>query len=239
VLIALATLVAPAARREKVTKPSHHRSRLRAVSELSESGHLRTENPEHAVALLKRAKVPGYVFPARNGWVSFVYPTGDETRFDLAQANEKTLLLYEYAADHGCWVTVYEGKKPITRLKAPFDRPGAAFDRNAFESRELVSPAGGAAIEAWIKRAHLLHERLRAPHLVAERLHLPRYAWFSFLGEQTKDQPEPQRIEVSAKGTVKRPPKPVAPHVAVAVPKPAKKAPKKTTTAKKKARVRR
>ncbi len=196
------------------------------MSELSESGHLRTENPEHAVALLRRAKVPGFVFPARNGWVSFVYPPGDETRFDLAQANEKVLVLYEYAADHGCWVTVYEGKKPITRLRAAFDRPNAAFDRRAFESRELLSPAGGAAIEAWLARAHLAHERVRAPHLVAERLHLPRYRWFSFLAEQSSAQPDPQRIEVLANGTVKRPPKPVAPHVAVA------SAPKKTSTKK-------
>jgi hypothetical protein len=199
------------------------------VSELSESGHLRTENAEHAVALLKRAKVPGFVFPARNGWVSFTYPPGDENRFDLAQANEKLLVLYEYAADQGCWVTVYQAKKPVTRLKAAFDRPNVAFDRRTFESLELVSPAGAAAIEAWSKRAHLLHERVRAPHLVAERLHLPRYAWFSFLGEQTKEQPEPQRIEVLANGTVRRPPKPVAPHVAVVAP------PKKKTATKRKA----
>jgi hypothetical protein len=207
------------------------------VSEVSESGHLRTENAEHAVALLKRAKVPGFVFPARNGWVSFAYPPGDENRFDLAQANEKLLVLYEYAADQGCWVTVYQGKKPMTRLRAAFDRPNAAFDRRAFESLELVSPAGGAAIEAWSRQAHLLHERMRAPHLVAERLHLPRYAWFSFLGEQTRPGPDAQRIEVLANGTVKRPPKPSAPHVAVAKPPATKaKAPPKKKVAKKPAK---
>jgi hypothetical protein len=184
------------------------------MGELSESGHLRSENPEHAVALLKRAKVPGFVFPARNGWVSFVYPPGDENRFDVEQANEKLLLLYEYAADHGCWVTVYEGKKPLTRLKAAFDRPNALFDRRVFESLELLSPAGSVAVDAWIKRAHVPHERSRAPHLVAERLHLPRYAWFSHLAEVSNAQPDAQRIEVLANGTVKRPPKPVAPHVA-------------------------
>jgi hypothetical protein len=188
------------------------------VAELSESGHLRTENAEHAVALLKRAKVPGFVFPARSGWVSFVYPPGDESRFDLAQANERLLVLYEYAADQGCWVTVYDARKPITRLRVAFDRPNSAFDRRAFESFELVSPAGATAIEAWSKRAHLLHERVSAPYLVAERLHLPRYAWFSFVSEQTKAQPEAQRIEVLPNGMVKRPPKPVAPHVAATSP---------------------
>jgi hypothetical protein len=196
------------------------------VSELSESGHLQSENAEHAVALLKRAKVPGYVFPSRNGWVSFVYPPGDENRFDLAQANEKLLVLYEYAADHGCWVTVYQAKKPITRLKAAFDRPNALFDRRAFESLEVLSPAGAAAVEVWVRRAHLLHERVRAPHLVAERLHLPRYAWFSHLSERTSANPDPQRIEVLENGSVKRPPKPVAPHAAPATP--AKRGAKRT-----------
>jgi hypothetical protein len=207
------------------------------VSEVSESGHLKSENAEHAVALLKRAKVPGFVFPARNGWVSFVYPPGDENRFDIAQANEKLLVLYEYAAEHGCWVTVYQAKKPITRLKAAFDRPNAVFDRRAFESLELLSPLSAAAIDAWIKRAHVHHERLRSPHLVAERLHLPRFAWFSHLSERTTATPDPQRIEVLENGSVKRPPKPVAPHVAVAVPKKRgkkKPAPKKKASKKKK-----
>jgi len=204
------------------------------MGEVSESGHLRTENPEHVVALLKRAKVPGYVFPARNGWVSFVHPPGDENRLDLTQANEKLLLFYDYSADHGVWVTVYDGKKPVTRIKAPFDRPNAAFDRRVFESLELLSPAGSAAIEQWIRRAHLFHERVRAPHLVAERLHLPRYAWFSHLSERTNGTPDPQRIEVLADGKVKRPPKPSAPHVAVAKPKKTASKPKKKAAAKKK-----
>lgn len=202
-----------------------------AVSEVSESGHLRTNNPEHAVALLRRAKLPGYVFPEANGWVSFVCPPGDENRFDLSQANERLLLLYELAADHGCWVTVYDKKKPVTRLRAEFQRPNVLFDRNAFASLGLLSDAGIAAVDAWLRRAHVPHERARAPHLVAERLHLPRYAWLSYLGEQTKPTPDPRRIEVRADGTVKRPPRPSAPHVAA--PAPAKK---KAPAAKKKAK---
>jgi len=197
------------------------------MGEASESGHLRSENAEHAVALLKRAKVPGFVFPSRNGWVSFVYPPGDESRFDIAQANEKLLVLYEYTADHGCSVIVYQGKKPITRLKAAFDRPNAVFDRRQWEALELLSPAGSAAIEAWIKRAHIHHERVRAPYLVAERLHLPRHSWFSHLSERTRPDPDPQRIEVLDGGKVKRPPKPVAPHVAPKAPPKKKRAKKR------------
>lgn len=203
------------------------------MSENSDSGHLRTENPEHAVALLKRAKVPGFVFPARNGWVSFVYPPGDENQFDLVQANEKLLLLYEYAGDHGCSVTLYQAKKPVTRLRAAFDRPNASFDRRPFESLELLTPVASSAIDAWLKKAHLHHERVRTPHLVAERLHLPFFAWLSYLGERTTAQPNPQRIEVLADGKVKRPPKPTAPHVATAAPP--KKGKKKSSAKPKKA----
>jgi hypothetical protein len=186
------------------------------VSEVSESGHLRTTNVEHAVALLKRARLPGYVFPEHNGWVSFVYPPGDENRFDLEQANERLLLLYEYAAEHGCWVTLYQGKKPVTRLRAAFDRPNALFDRKPFEELELLSAPSAAAVDAWVKRAHVPHERSRAPYLVAEKLHLPRYAWLSLLAERTRPSPDARRIEVLENGTVKRPPKPSSPHVAVA-----------------------
>jgi hypothetical protein len=160
-----------------------------------------------------------------------VYPPSDENRLDLTQANEKLLVFYDYAADHGCWVTVYDGKKPVTRLKAPFDRPSAAFDRRVFESLELLSPVGATAVDAWARRAHLFHERVRAPHLVAERLRLPRYAWFSHLSERTNASPDPMRIEVLADGKVKRPPKPSAPHVAVAQPK-KKTKPKKRTVGK-------
>src|SRR5262249_53571758 len=78
-----------------------------------------------------------------------------------------------------------------------------------------------------VKRAHVAHERARAPYFVAERLHLPRYAWLSYGGERTKPEPDPRRIEVLANGTVKRPPKPTAPHVATAA------VAKKTTKAKK------
>jgi hypothetical protein len=208
------------------------------MGELSESGHLRTTNPEHAVALLKRAKLPGYVFPERNGWVTFVYPPGDENRFDLEQANERLLLLYEYTQDLGCWVTLYQAKKPITRLKASFDRPNFAFDRKPFVELELLTPLSAATVESWVRRAHVAPERNRAPYLVAERLHLPRYQWLSYLAEQSKPaSADPQRIEVLPNGTVKRPPKPTAPHVAVAAPakgkgKKAAKSSKKKTSAK-------
>jgi hypothetical protein len=191
------------------------------VSESSESVHLRSTNPNEAVELLKRAKVAGFVFPERNGWVSFVHSVNDpEDRFRVEQANTGLLLFYDYAEDHGVWVNIHEGKKRVARLKASFGQPNAVFDRAAFERLGLLSAAGAAAVDGWVKRAHIWHERSRAKYFVAERLGLSRYQWFSYRSE--RERMDATRIEVLPDGSVRRPPKPTAPHVAVAPPKKAK-----------------
>lgn len=184
------------------------------MGEVSESLHLRSENPKDAVALLKRAEVAGFVFPPRNGWVSIACTLSSEDRFMLEQENKGLLLFYEYSADHGCWVNLHEGKKRIARISAPFapGQPAPVFDRTVFEKLELVVPAGAAAIAEWVKRAHVWHERQRTPYLVAERLHLPRYQIFSYARELGRPDPDPDRIAVSADGKVKYPPKKPEPH---------------------------
>jgi hypothetical protein len=193
------------------------------VSEFSESVHLRTENPYDVVELLKRAKVAGYVFPAHRGWVSFVHSQGtragdSDNRAKLEEANNKgsVLLFYDYAADHGCWVHIHEGKKPVGRLKASFEQPSSRFDRATFERLALLSQIGANEIEAWVKRAHIFHERSgNKAYVVAERLGLPRYKWFSYRSELDTQTIDPERIEVFADGKIKAPPAKVAPHVAL------------------------
>ncbi len=211
------------------------------MSEVSESLHLRSENPKDAVALLKRAEVAGFVFPPRNGWVSIVCTLSSEDRFMLEQENKGLLLFYDYAAEHGCWVNLHEGKKRIARISAPFQQPKPVFERAPFEKLGLVVAAGAVAIDQWVKRAHVWHERQRTPYVVAERLHLPRFQLFSYASEAARSDPDPERIAVSADGKVKYPPKKPAPHGdASVIPKddmPAKKGkkPKKKAAAKKKA----
>lgn len=164
------------------------------------------------MALLKRAEVAGFVFPARNGWVSIACTLSSEDRFMLEQENKGLLLFYEYSADHGCWVNLHEGKKRIARISAPFAQPAPVFDRAVFEKHELAVPAGAAAIGDWVKRAHVWHERQRTPYVVAERLHLPRYQIFSYARELGRPDPDPERISVSADGKAKYPPKKPEPH---------------------------
>lgn len=182
------------------------------MAEVSDSLHLRTENPKDAVALLKRAEVAGFVFPARSGWVSIACTLSSEDRFMLEQENKGLLLFYEYSGDHGCWVNLHEGKKRIARISAPFGQPAPVFDRAVFEKLGLVLPAGAAAIGDWVKKAHVWHERQRTPYVIAERLHLPRYQLFSYQRELERPDPDPERISVSAEGKVKYPPKKPEPH---------------------------
>lgn len=191
------------------------------MSEFTESAYLRSEDAKDAVELLRRAKVPGFVFPSRRGWVAFVHSQGakvgdSEYRGRIEECNQGLLLFYDYAADHGCWVTLLRGRKPIARIKASFEHESPRFDRAVFEELGLVSPAGGAELEQWVKRAHVWHERSRLPYAVAERLGLPRYKWFSFRAEldAQRGTSDPERIEVLADGTVKSPPKKPPPHVA-------------------------
>ncbi len=106
------------------------------VSELSDSFHLRTNDSADAVALLRAARVPGSVFPAENGWVSFVFERGMRIGTnDLADrvfaANKGLLVDNAYAADHGCWVSVYRGPERVARLKVSFETPSRSFDRES------------------------------------------------------------------------------------------------------------
>lgn len=58
------------------------------MSEFSESYHLRSNNTEDSVQLLKRSGLGGYVFPAQRGWVTMVAGDVSSTsELALIQAN--------------------------------------------------------------------------------------------------------------------------------------------------------
>lgn len=73
------------------------------MSEFSEGYYLRTGSREEASALLQKAGVPGYVFPARDGWTTFAADTSPLFKFSekLKEANEGILLHLVNAEDHG------------------------------------------------------------------------------------------------------------------------------------------
>jgi hypothetical protein len=171
------------------------------VSEFSDSFHLRANDPAGVVALLRAAGVAGSVFPAENGWVSFVFERGSRIGTnDLAErvfaANKGLLVDYAYAADHGCWVSVYRGPERVARLIVSFETPSHSFDRQAFRELGLLTPAGVDAIERWMRGEQRPHE-----YVVAEQLQLPRYKWFARRYEV--EQPSEDAIGVDADGRVR------------------------------------
>jgi hypothetical protein len=81
------------------------------------------------------------VFDAAAGWVPFVFPVGTQQGLvdnleRVVMANRGLLVRYEYAADHGCAVTVYDRATRVACLDVGFEstKPGR-FDRDAFIER--------------------------------------------------------------------------------------------------------
>jgi hypothetical protein len=179
------------------------------MSEFSASMHLQSATLEDAVALLRAAQVPGYVFPANDRWVPFVYSAGahvgSKENFErIVGANRGLLLTYDYAADHGCWVGVYRGPARIARIEALFEVQRTAFEPAEFVRLGLLSVTDAEAIGLWIASAHRWEARPdENAHIVAEKLGLSRYAWFAHAYECDADSPDEERVEVDALGNVK------------------------------------
>jgi hypothetical protein len=171
--------------------------------------HLPASHQRDAVMLLQRANVAGYVFPASERWAPLVFSAGlrvgsSEGRDRIIAANEG-ILHYSYAEDHGVWVDVYDGPSRVACLKASFESEAAAFDRAEFVKMKLLTPADADAVEAWIAQAHRWESRSDAEeYIVAEKLRLPRFAWFSYDYELQTPDASGDRIAVDSDGTCQR-----------------------------------
>lgn len=73
------------------------------MSEFTEVYFLRSNNNRDAVNLLKKAKVEGFVYPARDGWTAFVANSTPLYHFSeaLRKDNEGILLYFTNAEDYG------------------------------------------------------------------------------------------------------------------------------------------
>ena len=79
------------------------------MSEFSESYHLRSNDAQEAVEILRRAGERGYVFPASAGWVAFV-SEGNlfEPNPAIVKANPGILVHYVNQEDYCCWFAIFE-----------------------------------------------------------------------------------------------------------------------------------
>jgi hypothetical protein len=172
------------------------------VSEFSESFHLRSDDRAEGVDLLRRARVGGYVFEPRRGWVTVLFPQGaipglgDREELVLA-ANRLLLVHYFYAEDYECGANLYQGQEWVGRAYVSFEgaKP-SVFDRAAFVSRGLLTEEAATKIEAWV------HVSRDSGNLVlASSLRLPRHELCSFDYEWRNPHPA-ERVEVDAGGHV-------------------------------------
>ncbi|MHC4158697.1 MAG: hypothetical protein ACYSSO_06430, partial [Planctomycetota bacterium] len=88
------------------------------MSEFSESFHLRSNSQQNGEDLLKRAGLKGAVFSPVRGWVTVV-PESElyEAVDQMVGANQRVLLHYLYAEDHGWQFEVYEGSSAICKYE--------------------------------------------------------------------------------------------------------------------------
>lgn len=90
------------------------------MSEFSDSFHLRSDDLDEGVALLRRAGLEGFVFPSEGGWTTLVCE-GDGER--LVAENTGTLLRYQWARDHGCRVDAWSSQARLAMLEVNFEKP--------------------------------------------------------------------------------------------------------------------
>jgi hypothetical protein len=91
------------------------------MSEFSCSYHLKSDSVDDCVDLIKRANTTGFVFPAREGWISFVV---DEPDFifskKLIDANDGVLLQFINAEDHGWTFEVFNKNTRMCKFECSY-----------------------------------------------------------------------------------------------------------------------
>lgn len=108
------------------------------MSEFSESFHLKSDNQQDGVELLKKADLTGAVFSPVQGWVTIV-PESElfEAVEQMVAANQGLLLHYLYAEDHGWQFGLYKKSKAICQYECGWD-PEFAIDDSGVNLTELL-----------------------------------------------------------------------------------------------------
>ncbi|RQO56027.1 hypothetical protein DBR47_19405 [Paucibacter sp. KBW04] len=157
------------------------------MSEFSESYQLRAEGSEAGIELLRRANLRGFVFPAKNGWVT-VLPEGEPfvPNEQLVAANTGTLLYFASAEDHGWWCTLYENNAPIASYVCTWEEAiqvHQALDIVSFENAlgPIFSTLGEAETRKIFNPNEIEEVLEQAPSSAfAEAVGLTNYQWLSF-----------------------------------------------------------
>lgn len=157
------------------------------MSEFSESYHLRGSSRRDAVALLGRAGLAGYVFPALDGWVSLVAegePFKPNRR--LIAANHGVLLRWVYGDDHGWEFNVFEAKKAIIKYQCTWDeeieisgKVNLAELEQVFDS-ELPALAGEEGVRLFYPSSMQQLIDAKPAYAFAAAVGLTNYRWLAY-----------------------------------------------------------
>ena len=106
------------------------------MSEFSCSYHLKSDSIDDCIKLIRKANVTGFVFPAREGWVSFVVDEPDFVFSEkLMDANDGILLNFISAEDHGWSFEVYSKNTKVCKFECYYseDEEEEDFDESSFD----------------------------------------------------------------------------------------------------------
>ncbi|QHW31680.1 hypothetical protein GZH47_13065 [Paenibacillus rhizovicinus] len=161
------------------------------MSEFSESYHLVSGKQEEGAALLRKAGLSGYVFPARNNWVTLL-PSGGifEYNEDLIAKNGGILLHYVYAEDHGWSFTLYERTSQIAHYSCYWEEE-IVHDRSELNLDAMMGLLNGTVErDKPIETGDLNHLfacedfeelfEMTPAYRLAERLGIVHYEWLSY-----------------------------------------------------------
>ena len=118
------------------------------MSQFSASYHLITSNQQDAVKLLKNANLHGYVFPEKNGIVTFVIQRERVSEFNCCEQilmhNTRPLVFFTNAEDHGWSYEIYDKNECIASYSSSFNEEeimeGFDFDDpKSFVPREDIN----------------------------------------------------------------------------------------------------
>lgn len=123
------------------------------MAEFTECYYLHGDDTNAAVELLRRAKLPGFVFPPLNGWTTvLIEGLLLAPNRCLIEANTGVLLHYLMAEDHGWSFEVYEGPATASRFTChvqnglAVDKAEVNFDR-LLELAKQVNPDPDVALD--------------------------------------------------------------------------------------------
>ena len=108
------------------------------MSEFTECYQLLAGDVAEGAALLHRAGLSGWAFPAENGWVTVVVERSYTTEPDppLIEANQGVLALFVNAEDHGWSLSFWEGASLRSDYRCEWDDQITA-DTSALSPQEL------------------------------------------------------------------------------------------------------